>query len=171
MKTIKLLPLLALVPATCFSQSLTIKPGLWEHTVAMKSESGRIETMMETMKAQIAAMPAAQRQMMENMMAAQGMKFDFANQSFQNCVTPEDAAKGEMEFEKDGNCQKSNVRTEGSTTRIDFACKQVQGEMAFTGDSAYNGTSNMTMKIEGNEEKITATHSGHWVGESCAAVQ
>src|SRR5690606_11414730 len=69
------------------AQSLSIKPGLWEHTMAMKSETGQLEQALEQARQMLATMPAEQRAMMENMLKSQGIDFDFANQSFQNCVT------------------------------------------------------------------------------------
>src|SRR5688572_24317009 len=77
---------LLILPGYALAQSLSIKPGLWEHTMTMKSETGQLEQALEQARQMLAAMPEAQRAMMENMMAEQGINFDFANQSFQNCV-------------------------------------------------------------------------------------
>jgi hypothetical protein len=172
MKTInRLLLTLSLLPAVCFAQTMPVKPGLWEHSVELKSESGKLENMLETARAQIALMPPAQRQMMENMMAQQGLKLDLANQSFQNCITEEDASDGEFAFSEDSGCEKSDSRSDGSTTHISFVCKQGQGELAFKDGSEYSGTSTMTMKLDGADERVTSTHMGRWLGASCAGLE
>ena len=162
---------LLLLPTVCFAQGLSLKPGLWEHQVQMKSESGTIEIMLESARAQMAAMPAAQRQMMENMMAQQGLKMDFANQTFQNCISEEDASSVKMNFSKDSGCTQSNIRNEGATTRVSFVCAQTQGEMAFKDGAEYTGNSNTIMTIQGKEELMTATHNGHWVSASCDGIK
>lgn len=164
-----LLPLL-LFPVACPAQTLDVKPGLWEHRVEMKSETGRLEAMMETARAQIAQMPAAQRQMMESMLAQQGLKLDLANQSFQNCITAEDAANGAFQFSTVEGCEQSTIRKDGTTTRLSFTCEETQGEIAFTGDSEYSGTSVTTMNLEGQDERVTSVHNGRWLGASCAGL-
>jgi hypothetical protein len=70
--TMKLRLALAVAPlaVACLSASAqSMKPGLWEHSFTMKSQSGKMEQGMAEMQQQIAAMPPEKRKQMEQMMA------------------------------------------------------------------------------------------------------
>ncbi|MDD2368707.1 MAG: DUF3617 family protein, partial [Sulfuricurvum sp.] len=45
----------------------TIRPGVWEYTSTIKSQSGEIEKSMAQMNQQMASLPPEQRKMMEKM--------------------------------------------------------------------------------------------------------
>lgn len=157
-------------PAFVHAQAFDVKPGLWEHTIDLKSESGRLEVALELARTQMALLPPAQRQSIEDTLAQQGLKADFVNQTFQNCITEEEAASGTFSFAEDGGCEQTSVETRGATTHISFVCAQGQGELDLTGGSTYTGTSSMSLNFGGLIENATATHSGRWIGESCAAL-
>lgn len=161
----------AMMPALLHAQDFHVKPGLWEHSIDLKSESGRLEAALELARTQMALLPPAQRQMIEDTLAQQGVRADFVNQTFQNCITEEEAASGEFSFAEDGGCEQTSVQAEGSTTHIRFVCAQGEGELTLTNGTTYTGTSSMTLDMGGVMENATATHSGRWVGESCAALQ
>ena len=55
---------------------LDIQPGKWKHEYSMSSESGVFEEAMNEVRKQLDALPAAQRRMVEDMMASQGMSLD-----------------------------------------------------------------------------------------------
>ena len=58
------------LPASANSLKLDIEPGLWQHSFSIKTASGELERAMQQLEQQLASMPAAQRQMMESMMAS-----------------------------------------------------------------------------------------------------
>ncbi|UZJ46055.1 DUF3617 domain-containing protein [Marinimicrobium sp. C6131] len=150
------------------ADSLNIKPGLWEHQMSMKSESGQLEQQLEMVRQQMEAMPPAQKKMMEDMMAKQGLSMDFSSQTVRNCLTEEEAARGEFEWGENTNCE-HNVVSRGDQTRIEFTCPDdnAQGEMVLDGDSAYTGQSTALVDFGGTPEKVTITHSGQWVSADC----
>ncbi len=150
------------------AESLKIKPGLWEHQMTMKSESGQLEKQLEMVRQQMKAMPPAQKKMMEDMMAKQGLSMDFSNQTVSNCLTEEEAARGEFEWAENTSCE-HNIVTRGEQTRIEFTCPEdnAQGEMVLEGDSAYTGQSTALVDFGGTPEKVTITHSGQWVSADC----
>lgn len=160
-----------LLCCTAFSQEIPVKPGLWEHHMDITSESGRIEAALELARTQMALLPPAQRKMVEDTIRQQGLKVDFANQVFQNCITEEEARTGMFSFAQDGGCQQTNIKNEGATTHIDFICAQGQGELTLENGVEYTGTSSMTLNFAGVVENATATHSGRWLGASCAAIK
>lgn len=162
--------LLLVASASGFAQSLVVKPGLWEHSVNMTSESGRLEQALQMARAQMALMPPEQRQMIENMLAQQGVKMDFANQTFQNCISEEEAANGEFNWQQDAQCEQSTVSNVGGETHVKFVCGQGEGELVMQNDSQYTGNSRMTLDFNGNTELVTVAHSGKWVGGNCGAL-
>ncbi len=162
---------LALQPLTAFAQAFDVKAGLWEHSIDLKSESGRLELALELARTQIALLPHAQRQMVEDTLAQQGIKADFVNQTFRNCITEEEADSGVFQFAEDGGCEQTDVSKAGALTYISFVCEQGQGELALENGSSYVGSSSMTLNFAGVLENATATHSGRWIGASCAALE
>lgn len=170
MKSLFCLSLL-LVPVVVSAQQLSVKPGLWEHSVDLSSESGRIEAALELARRQMSLLPEGQRKRIEEMLQRQGVQFDLINQSFQNCVTEEEAATGEFDFVAEGGCELTRVREEGTETHVSFECAEGQGDLVLQDGSAYTGTSSMTLEFGGITEQATASHRGRWVGDSCAAAE
>lgn len=160
----------AIVPAAVFAQEIPVRPGLWEHRMQLRSDSGRVEVALELARTQIALLPAAQRKMVEDTIAAQGLSVDWVNQTFRNCITEEEVRSGRFDFAEAGGCENTRVRNEGSTTHIDFVCAQGQGQIDLKNGIEYAGSSNMTLNFAGVLEHATATHSGYWVGGSCEAL-
>jgi hypothetical protein len=158
------------LPASGFAQVLNVKAGLWEHGIDLKSESGRLELALELARTQMNLLPPAQRKAVEDMLIQQGVKADFINQTFQNCISEEEAASGKFRFAEDGGCQQTSVTDVGASTHISFVCDQGQGELELTNGTEYTGTSSMTLNFNGLIENATATHSGRWLGASCAAM-
>jgi hypothetical protein len=161
----------ALASSLALAQQIPVKPGLWEHQMNLKSQSGRVEVALEIARTQIALLPAEQRQMVENTIKQQGLKVDWVNQKFQNCITEEEASSGQFSFAEDGGCEQTSVRNAGTSTHISFVCAQGQGELELKNGTEYTGSSSMTLNFAGVMENATATHSGHWVGASCAAIE
>ncbi|MEY4641762.1 MAG: hypothetical protein RLZZ227_1756 [Pseudomonadota bacterium] len=168
--SICLLSALTLLPLTSFAQVLDVKPGLWEHSIDLTSESGRLEIALEIARTQMELLPPAQRQAVEDTLVRQGIKADFINQTFQNCISEEEAASGKFRFADDGGCEQTSVTQDGGTTHISFVCDQGQGQLDLTNGTAYAGASSMALNFGGVIENATATHSGRWLGASCAAL-
>lgn len=165
-----LLAAASLLPAIACAQAFSVNPGLWEHKLDMRSESGRLEQALELARVQMALLPPEQRKMVEDMLTRQGIQFDLVNQSFQNCITEEEASTGEFEFAEQGGCEQTSVTQSGTSTQISFVCDQGQGELALENGSEYTGHSTMVLDFNGITENVTATHSGRWLGASCAAL-
>jgi hypothetical protein len=159
-----------MLPGIAHPQAFEVKPGLWEHSIDLKSESGRLEIALELARTQMQLLPPAQRKVVEDTLAQQGIKADFVNQTFQNCITEEEAVSGVFQFAEDGGCEQTSVSTEGALTDIRFTCAQGEGELTLINGSNYTGSSSMQLNFAGVIENATATHSGRWVGESCAAL-
>jgi hypothetical protein len=169
--SICLLSALTLLPLSSFAQVLNVKPGLWEHSIDLKSESGRLEIALQIARTQMELLPPSQRQAVEDTMERQGIKANFIDQTFQNCITEEEAASGEFKFAEDGGCEQTSVTNIGTSTHVSFVCDQGQGVLELKNGTEYTGASSMSLNFGGVMENATATHSGRWLGASCAALE
>lgn len=84
------LVLLAGAAATSAHAQQKMRPGLWEHSMSMKSQSGQLEAAMAQAQKAMASMPPAQRKQMEQMMAAQGIGISSGpqGQTIKVCIIP-----------------------------------------------------------------------------------
>ena len=154
-----------------------LRPGLWEEAVTVKSDNAQANAAMEQMKARMAAMPPDQREAMEKMMASHGIGMAAgAPNTVRICVTKEQADRG-FKPEDNGHCTRSNVRTSGSTTSFDFACKSehssVTGQGSFTaqGDSAFTAATTADNVSPKMAMHIQSEIAGRFVSADCGDVK
>jgi hypothetical protein len=166
--------LLSALPAA--AQKLT--PGLWEHSVTMKTDSGRMEAGMARMQQQLAAMPPEKRKQVEAMMAGQGMgAMGGAGKPMlvKVCLTPEQAARDEMP-QSDGQCKQLSQERSGKTLRFKFTCSGErpatgEGEYTMDSDKAHHGRTVITSMAQGKPERMDMQHSARWLSADCGAVK
>ena len=103
-----------------------MRPGLWENSISMKSQSGQMESAIAQAQKAMASMPPAQRKQMEQMLAAQGVGLGSQGQTVKVCITPEQAAMDQLP-QQDG-CTQKVQRVDASTMQVSFSCKGGQGE-------------------------------------------
>lgn len=174
---------LAALAACCALPAAAQKlaPGLWEHSVTMKTASGRMEAGMARMQQQLAAMPPEQRKQMEAMMAAQGMGMGAMGGGVGKpmvvklCLTPEQAARDEMP-QSDGQCKQLSQERSGKTLRFKFACtgeRPTTGEGEYTLDSnkAHHGRTVISTTADGKPERMEMEHRARWLSADCGAVR
>ncbi|MDX1537347.1 DUF3617 domain-containing protein [Arsukibacterium sp.] len=149
---------------------LDVEPGLWQHSFSIKTASGELERAMQQLEQQLASMPAAQRQMMEKMMASQGMSFDLKGSSVQVCLTQQQIDRGQLP-QQDG-CQQQINQTGDNSYQFSFSCDTKpptsgEGEMTFSSRKAYSGSASFTTEVNGKAEKMTMQQSGKWLKADC----
>lgn len=169
-----------LVPASAQQPLPTMRPGLWDHSISMKSQSGQMEAAMAQAQKAMASMPPAQRKQMEQMMAAQGLNIRSGPQghSVKVCITPEQAAMDQIP-QQDG-CTQKVQRVDASTMKVRFSCKGGQGEPPTSGEgtvqfqspTAYTGQFKIkTTGANGKPEQIDMAQSGKWLSGDCGAIK
>ena len=168
----------ALAPASAQEK---MRPGLWEHSVSMKSQSGEMEAAMAQAQKSLAAMPPAQRKQMQDMMAAQGLGITLGDKghSIKVCVTPEQAAMDS--FPQQDGCTQKVQRVDASTLKVSFSCKgdaknspptSGDGSVTLQGPMAYTGQFKIkTMGANGKPDQIDMAQSGKWLSDACGATQ
>ncbi len=156
-----------------------LAPGLWEHSVTMKTDSGRMEAGMARMQQQLAAMPPEKRKQFEAMMAGQGMGMAGPGTGkpmvVKVCLTPEQAARDEMP-QSDGQCKQFSQERSGKTLRFKFACSGEraatgEGEYTLDSDKAHHGRTVISTVAQGKPERMEMEHRARWLAADCGAVQ
>ena len=150
-----------------------MRPGLWEHQISMKSQSGQMEAAMAEMQKSLASMPPAQRKQMEQMLAQQGMGLGPKGQTVKACVTKEQAEADHIP-QQDG-CTQNVQRINASTMKVSFSCKGGPGEppssgegtVTMQGPTAYSGQFRFTTQNQGKPERLDMTQSGKWLSDRC----
>ena len=157
-----------------WSQEVKIRPGLWEHTFTINTQSGEMEEARRQMQEQLAALPSDQRKMMEQMMAAQGMAVGPRENAVKVCITKEDAERYYLPQKE--KCRQKVVERTGNSLRIRFECPgdpptSGESEITLLGPDAYQGRTTIDTRVNGKPERIEMNQAGKWLAEDCGDVK
>ncbi|HET7595474.1 MAG TPA: DUF3617 domain-containing protein [Burkholderiales bacterium] len=152
-----------------------MRPGLWEHSFTMKSQSGEMERSMADMHKQLASMPPEQRKQVEQMMAQQGMSMGANGRSVRMCITKEQAERDEFP-QQEGNCTQQVMQRTGNTIKVKFSCTgspptSGESEVTMASPTAYTGKSVVNTVVQGKPERMTMDQSGKWLAADCGNVK
>lgn len=164
----------ACLTAPLQAQTYEMRPGLWEHSFTLKSQSGKLERAMAEMQQQMANLPPEQRKMMERMMAAQGVQLG-SGDSLRVCISKEQAARA-MVPQQHGNCRQEILERRGNTIKYRLQCTgdttaSGEGEVTFTSPTAYSGKSTFNTTVQGRDERMTMEQSGKWLSDDCGELK
>ena len=162
-------PLVALAQGT----PPKLRPGLWEHGFTMSSQSGQMESAMKQMQQTMAAMPPAQRKMMEDMMAKQGVGIGAGGNSVKVCVSKEEAER-DVPPQQEGCTQ--TAKRSGNVWQIAFQCKgpppsSGEGQMTLLSPTAYTGNFNIRTEVNDKPEQVKMTQTGKWLSADCGNIR
>lgn len=154
-----------------------MRPGLWEHSVNMKSQSGQMEAALAEMQKSLASMPPEQRKQMEQMMAQQGVSMGPKGQTVKVCITKEQADLDNIPQQE--GCTQKVQRVDASTMKVAFSCKGGQGQppssgegtITMQGPTAYTGQFRFKTETQGKPEQIDMAQSGKWLLDNCGAIK
>ena len=160
------------------AQAQKMRPGLWEHSVTMKSQSGQMEAAMAEMQKSLASMPPEQRKQMEQMMSQQGVGMGPKGQTVKICVTQEYADRDTIPQQQPG-CTQKVERINANTMKVAFSCKGGQGQppssgegtVSMQGPTAYTGQFKVKTENAGKPEQIDMAQSGKWLSDNCGAIK
>jgi hypothetical protein len=155
-----------------------MRPGLWEETVAIKTDNPQANAAMEQMKAKLASMPPDQRAAIEKMMASHGMGTTpgGAPNTVRVCLTKEQIDRG-FTPDRDGRCSRVNVTTSGNVTKFDFTCASTHenvtghGTMTTMGDSAFAVSTVADTTSQKQAMHIQSDIAGKFVASDCGDVK
>lgn len=165
----------ALTGGMAFAQTQKMRPGLWEHSFTMKSQSGQMEKAMSEMQQQMASMPPEQRKMMEEMMAKQGMSMGAQGRSVRICITKEQAERDELP-QQDGSCKQQVMQRSSNMIKVKFTCTgnppaSGESEVTFSSPTAYTGKSIVNTTVDGRPERMMMDQTGKWLSADCGNVK
>jgi len=166
-----------LATAALTAQAQDLKPGLWEQSTRMRSDSGQMEQAMAQAQQQISAMPPEQRKMMQEMMAKQGMAMGSSgpgNMVMKICMTPEMVARNAIPTQE-GDCKSEASPRSGNTMRMKFSCTQPpssgEGTVTFVSPQSYSSQMTITTRAGGKPETMRMETQGRWLAADCGNVQ
>jgi hypothetical protein len=159
-----------------FGAVAQMAPGLWEHTVKFKSQSGEMEKSMADAQARMAALPPDQRKMVEQMMAKQGVSMGAQGMTARTCITPEQAKRMEPPPIERENCTQDVVSRTSKSMKLKWACtgkdpSNGEGEITFTSDKTFTGHAIVNNVRNGKPDRMDMDTTGHWVAADCGDVK
>jgi len=166
----------ALAAVSFVAAAQTQAPGLWEHSMTFKTQSGEMEKAMAEMQKQLAAMPPEQRKQMEQMMAGRGMSTGPKGTSYKVCLTKEEAARQAAPKMADANCNQEVVQRSAQGMKVKWTCggqnpSSGEGEITFKSDKAYSGKADVTSTVKGKPETTHIEQSGQWLSADCGDIK
>ena len=167
---------LVLLGATsAFAQST--KPGLWEIEARMGGNP-QMDQARAQMQQQMANMSPAQRKMMEDMLAQQGVNLSAdkgGGMAVKVCITPEMAARQELPTQTEGDCKSQITSRTATTMKLSFTCSNPpssgEGTYTFRGDTGYDMAMRVKTLHEGKPMNTTMEGTGRWVSADCGKVR
>ncbi|MEO4049140.1 DUF3617 domain-containing protein [Pseudomonas sp. CAU 1711] len=158
--------LVALLFALPLVASAEPRAGLWEFTSQMES-GGQAMPDMQQMLGQLQNLPPEQRQMMEQMLAQQGVKLGGAG--VQLCLSEERLRAGDIPMQDaESGCTQEVTERGAELWKFRFKCPngEGEGETRFQGDTAFTTTINGVY-----DGKPSSMHSqAKWLGADCGGL-
>lgn len=167
---ITLLMSAGLMPVAAMAQP--ILPGLWEMRSTNMQMDGQALPDMDVMLEKFKNLPPEQRQMMEQMMAKQGVQL--GGQGVQACLSQEqiDARNIPLQDPQSGCTQQITEQSDTLWT-FSFTCPQAQGqgETRFLNDKAFVTEVKGTFVSAAGEQSGSMESHAKWIGADCGGLQ
>ena len=169
--------LLALAAAGAHAQ-MRMTSGLWEQTVATKTQDGQLEAKMAEAQARLASLPPETRKMVEAQMQSRGMQMGPHGTTIRTCLTKEQAER-DPQPPAESRCTREKLDHTGNTWKYKFSCAAEngrpptsgEGTFTMTSSTSYSGVSTVEMPIQGKPTKVESQVTGKWLGADCGSVQ
>ena len=157
---------LCLVPLA--SSAMEIQPGLWEISSSNMQVDGQALPGMETMLAQMKNLPPEQRQMMEQMLAKQGVQL--GDQGVRVCMSEAQIKAQQIPLQdpKSG-CSHEVTERSAELWKFRFSCPDGQGE----GETRFVSDKEFTTRVQGSYGGQNSSMQSHarWVSADCGGLQ
>lgn len=167
--------LLAGLAAAGAAHAQTMKPGLWELKQTPQLDPARQAQMAQAQKA-MDGMPPERRQMIEQMMARNGVNVSMAGGAItlKTCITKEQAERNMAPVQQHGNCTQ-DVKRSSSVIQTHFVCTDPASEgdatVTLRGNEGFTNDVTVRRQRDGKTEVIKVNGEGRWLGADCGNVQ
>lgn len=155
-----------------------MKPGLWEHSFTLKSQSGKIEKVMADLKKQMATMPVGQREIIEEMMAKQGVGIaPGKTSSVMVCISKEQAENLEFPNGQSDKCSNEVLKKTESSVSLKFTCEgnpksEGTADFMLAESKAYIGKASMIMTTaDSKTNQMEMNSKGKWLSSDCKNIK
>lgn len=155
-----------LVPLT--SYAMEIQPGLWEISSNNMQVDGQAVPGMETMLAQMKNLPPEQRQMMEQMMAQQGVQL--GDKGVRVCMSEAQIKAQQIPLQDpESGCRHEISERSAELWKFRFSCPDGQGE----GETRFLSDKEFTTQVQGTYGGRNSSMQSHarWVSADCGGLQ
>lgn len=159
---------LALLLAPALACALDIRPGVWEVSSHNMQVGGQAMPDMQQMLAQLQNLPPEQRQMMENMLAEQGIKLGAGG--VRMCLTAEQIAAQDIPLhDPESGCSNEILERSEQRWRFRFTCPDARGE----GETRFVSDTEFTTQVSGtyNGQPSSMESRARWVGGDCGSLR
>lgn len=167
----------AMSTASLSASAQTMKPGLWEATSKVGG-SPETEQAMAKMQQQMATLPPAQRKVMEEMLARQGVGMTGTSANgmvLKTCISKEMAERNQLPVQQQGSCITTTTEKSRTGMKVHFTCtnppSQGEGQFTFAGDTGYT----MKMKVNstgpGKPRTTTVDTNAKWLAADCGTIK
>lgn len=158
-----------------FAAPSGMKAGLWEHSFSVKSQSGKVEKAMASLKEKMANMPAEQRKMMEEVMAKQGLGVSPQANNVKVCISKEQADNLEIPQGYNQGCTNEVTNRTAKSVKMKFACKgssltSGEAEFTLTSPTAYVGKSVINTIVDEKPDRVDMDQKGKWLSANCGKI-
>jgi len=149
------------------------KPGLWETKTTIKN--AKMDEAMAKMQGQLATMSPEQRQMVEGMMAKQGVGMAGNTMTGRVCVSKDQAAAGGVPH-TDDKCQQKEVSRTANSVKYSYTCTGKE-TVSGTGEVTFDSPTSWTMRsisdhvVDGKPEHTEMNVIGTWIADDCGSVK
>lgn len=162
------------LPVPALAQAVQLRAGLWENSIQIKTDDGRIEAAMQQMQAQLAALPPAQRQQMQAMMEQQGLGLGSKPNAVKICMTQAQVERAAPPPAEAGCTQ--NAKRSGNAWQISFQCSgpppsSGSGTLSLLTPTRYEGQFQLRVVEDGTSRQVQMLQRGQWLGADCGAVK
>lgn len=154
----------------------SMKPGLWEHSFVIKSDSGNVEKALADMKKKLASMPPEQRKMMEEIMATKGLGISGKGNNVIVCISKAQAENLEIPQNPGQKCKTEVLERTDTHVKMKFTCTggsetSGSGEFTLTSPTSYTGTAVVNTKVKGVQERMDIDQKGKWLSVNCGNIK
>lgn len=161
-----------LLAAPVLAVKIDMEPGLWEHKMTVNDSE--LQKAMEEARKQLANMPAAQRKMMEDMLAAQGIGIGADGTTVKVCMTKEMIERGQLP-KQNQNCNQEIVEAGKNRYNVVFSCDDQSwsgiSKMHFLSKKEYTGETRVIQQQNGKKEEQSITQTGKWLSADCGNIK
>jgi|SRR5690606_3116015 hypothetical protein len=150
------------------ASALDIQPGVWEVSSHNMQVGGQAVPGMQEMLGQLQNLPPEQRQMMENMLAEQGIKLGAGG--VQMCLTEAQIKAQEIPLhDPDSGCSNEILERSATLWRFRFTCPDARGE----GETRFVSDKEFTTQVKGtyNGQASSMESRARWLGADCGALK